>query len=144
MAQSSSPVLSGERILRLNLAGQPIEWLTWQEAVSLYARDLVGWTLGEVVIPGLGTLHFNSYFVIGVALRLIVHGLPAVPRPVNVLLKLLPSRVSPNIEPCTALTPVKVSVPSVAVVMDMPLKLTVASSKSSVKTTVSVPLPPEC
>ncbi len=49
MAQSSSPVLSGERILRLNLAGQPIEWLSWQEAVSLYARDLVGWTLGEVV-----------------------------------------------------------------------------------------------
>ena len=37
------------RILRLNLAGQPIEWLHWQEAVCLYARDLVAWSLGDVV-----------------------------------------------------------------------------------------------
>jgi hypothetical protein len=34
------------KILRLNMAGQPIEWLNWKEAVCLYARDLVGWTLG--------------------------------------------------------------------------------------------------
>lgn len=37
------------RILRLNLAGQPIEWLHWKDAVCLYARDLVVWTLGGVV-----------------------------------------------------------------------------------------------
>lgn len=37
------------RILRLNMAGQPIEWLSWKEGVCLYARDLVGWTLGGVV-----------------------------------------------------------------------------------------------
>lgn len=37
------------RILRLNLAGQPIEWLHWQEAVCLHARDLVTWSLGGVV-----------------------------------------------------------------------------------------------
>lgn len=37
------------RILRLNLAGQPIEWLSWQGAVCLYARDLVAWSLGDVV-----------------------------------------------------------------------------------------------
>ena len=37
------------RILRLNLAGQPIEWLEWQCAVCLYARDLVTWSLGDVV-----------------------------------------------------------------------------------------------
>ncbi len=36
------------RILRLNLAGQPIEWLDWQAAVCLYARELVVWNLGEV------------------------------------------------------------------------------------------------
>lgn len=34
------------RILRLNIAGQPIEWLHWKDAVCLYARDLVQWTLG--------------------------------------------------------------------------------------------------
>lgn len=37
------------KILRLNLAGQPIEWLNWQSAVCLYARDLVAWSLGDVV-----------------------------------------------------------------------------------------------
>ncbi len=37
------------RILRLNSAGQPIEWLHWKEATCLYARDLVCWSLGGVV-----------------------------------------------------------------------------------------------
>ena len=37
------------RILRLNIAGQPIEWLHWQECVCLYARGLVSWSLGGVV-----------------------------------------------------------------------------------------------
>lgn len=37
------------RILRLNIAGQPVEWLSWQEATCLYARDLVAWTLGDRV-----------------------------------------------------------------------------------------------
>ncbi|HWK52822.1 MAG TPA: HNH endonuclease [Hyphomicrobiales bacterium] len=36
-------------ILRLNLAGHPIEWLTWQEATTLYARELVTWTLGDAI-----------------------------------------------------------------------------------------------
>ncbi len=38
------------RILRLNLAGTPVDWVSWQEAVCLYARDLVVWTLGEEVL----------------------------------------------------------------------------------------------
>lgn len=37
------------RVLRLNIAGQPIEWLTWREGVCLYSRGLVSWTLGGVV-----------------------------------------------------------------------------------------------
>jgi 5-methylcytosine-specific restriction endonuclease McrA len=37
------------RILRLNLVGQPIEWLSWREAVCLYSRDLVSWTLGGLI-----------------------------------------------------------------------------------------------
>ncbi|MCV6603911.1 MAG: HNH endonuclease [Porticoccaceae bacterium] len=36
-------------ILRLNLAGQPIEWLGWQDAVCMYSRELVKWTMGDVV-----------------------------------------------------------------------------------------------
>lgn len=37
------------RILRLNLAGQPIDWLNWEAAVCLYSRDLVSWTLGDLM-----------------------------------------------------------------------------------------------
>ena len=37
------------KILRLNHAGQPLEWIHWQEAVNLYAREIVAWTLGDVV-----------------------------------------------------------------------------------------------
>lgn len=42
------------RVLRLNIAGQPIEWLHWQDAVCLYARDLVVWSLGGSVRRVLG------------------------------------------------------------------------------------------
>ena len=37
------------RILRLNVAGQPVEVLCWQEALCLFARDMVAWTLGDQV-----------------------------------------------------------------------------------------------
>jgi len=38
------------RILRLNIAGHPVDWISWQEAVCLYARDIVIWTLGDAVL----------------------------------------------------------------------------------------------
>ena len=38
------------RVLRLNIAGQPIGWISWQTAVCLYTRDIVRWTLGESVL----------------------------------------------------------------------------------------------
>lgn len=34
-------------ILRLDVTGQPVKWLPWQDAVCLYARDMVAWTAGE-------------------------------------------------------------------------------------------------
>lgn len=42
------------RVLRLNIAGQPIEWLGWQETVSLYARGLVIWSLGGDIKTAVG------------------------------------------------------------------------------------------
>ena len=36
-------------ILRLNAAGQPVQWLTWQQTVCLYSRELVLWSLGDVI-----------------------------------------------------------------------------------------------
>lgn len=38
------------KILRINTAGFPIDWLSWQEAVCLHARELVSWTYGEEVM----------------------------------------------------------------------------------------------
>ena len=38
------------RILRLNIAGQPVDWVTWQDAVCLYARDIVVWTIGDPLL----------------------------------------------------------------------------------------------
>ena len=35
------------RVLRLNVAGLPTDWVSWQEAVCLYTRDIVVWTLGD-------------------------------------------------------------------------------------------------
>lgn len=42
------------RILRLNASGMPLEWLSWQEAVVLYARDVVVWSIGDQVRTVLG------------------------------------------------------------------------------------------
>lgn len=42
------------RILRLNQAGQPIEWLDWQQAVCLFSREVVVWTMGDVVKTAVG------------------------------------------------------------------------------------------
>ncbi len=38
------------RILRLNVAGHPLDWVSWQEAVCLYAREIIVWTLGDAVL----------------------------------------------------------------------------------------------
>lgn len=34
-------------ILRLDIAGSPVTWIPWQDAVSLYCKDMVAWTAGE-------------------------------------------------------------------------------------------------
>ncbi|MGD8925589.1 MAG: HNH endonuclease [Thioalkalispiraceae bacterium] len=36
-------------ILRLDISGQPVKWIPWQEAVGIYARDMVAWTAGDQV-----------------------------------------------------------------------------------------------
>jgi 5-methylcytosine-specific restriction endonuclease McrA len=36
-------------ILRLDIAGSPVTWIPWQDAVCLYSRDMIAWTTGESV-----------------------------------------------------------------------------------------------
>ncbi len=38
---------AGLRLLGLDAHGRALEWLSWQDATCLYARDAVAWTLGE-------------------------------------------------------------------------------------------------
>lgn len=49
-----SGVFMEPRILRLNIAGQPLEWLHWKECACLYSRDLVVWTLGDIIKKAYG------------------------------------------------------------------------------------------
>lgn len=37
-------------ILRLNIAGQPIKWIPWKQAICLYTRDMIAWTAGRNVL----------------------------------------------------------------------------------------------
>jgi hypothetical protein len=41
-------------ILRLDVAGQPISWISWQEAVTLYVKGLIGWSAGEHIFTFYG------------------------------------------------------------------------------------------
>jgi 5-methylcytosine-specific restriction endonuclease McrA len=59
-------------ILRLNLAGSPVEWLTWQEATTLYARDLVTWTLGDCIRTVHGGISRQSGVRSSIALHSII------------------------------------------------------------------------
>lgn len=36
-------------ILRLDVTGQPVKWIPWQDAACIYAREMVAWTAGEHV-----------------------------------------------------------------------------------------------
>ena len=43
-------------ILRLDVTGQPVKWIPWQEAASIYALGRVAWTAGEHIFPLKGGL----------------------------------------------------------------------------------------
>jgi hypothetical protein len=38
---------SAPMILRLDVAGRPVGWSSWQETVCLYFKDRIAWTLGQ-------------------------------------------------------------------------------------------------
>lgn len=42
-------MMSYPLILRLDVTGQPVKWIPWQEAVVIYARKMVAWTAGDKV-----------------------------------------------------------------------------------------------
>jgi 5-methylcytosine-specific restriction endonuclease McrA len=44
---SSSGSIHGTRVLSLDARGRILDWISWQDAVCLYVRDAVAWTLGS-------------------------------------------------------------------------------------------------
>jgi len=38
-------------ILRLDVTGQPVKWIPWQEAVCIYSKKMVAWTAGDHSFP---------------------------------------------------------------------------------------------
>ena len=47
-------------ILRLDISGTPVTWVPWQDAVSLYCRDMVGWTAGDETFTFHGGINKKS------------------------------------------------------------------------------------
>ena len=42
--------LNATRVLSLDATGRILDWISWQDAVCLYVRDAVAWTLGEACL----------------------------------------------------------------------------------------------
>ncbi len=42
------------KILQLDSSGQPMCWISWQDAVVYYAKDLVSWSIGEITFTARG------------------------------------------------------------------------------------------
>ncbi|MEE7567274.1 HNH endonuclease, partial [Xanthomonas sp. Kuri4-3] len=42
-----SPPAAAVRLLSLDAHGRVLDWINWQDAACLYARDAVSWTLGD-------------------------------------------------------------------------------------------------
>ena len=63
-------------ILRLDVAGTPVTWMPWQDAVCLYSRDMVAWTAGEQAF----TFHGGISKRTGTRSRITVNSIIAVKR----------------------------------------------------------------
>jgi 5-methylcytosine-specific restriction endonuclease McrA len=46
-SEGRNSMLNPSSILRLDIAGRPVDWIPWQEAVCFYVKDQVAWEIGE-------------------------------------------------------------------------------------------------
>jgi 5-methylcytosine-specific restriction endonuclease McrA len=47
MEVQNRPDLQATRVLSLDVSGRILDWISWQDAVCLYVREAVAWTLGD-------------------------------------------------------------------------------------------------
>lgn len=48
------------KILQLDSSGQPMGWISWQDAVVYHAKDLVSWSIGEISFTARGGNNKNT------------------------------------------------------------------------------------
>ena len=65
--------LNATRVLSLDAAGRILDWISWQEAVCLYVRDAVAWTLGDPCL----TVHGGINRLLGAQSLLHLHPIVA-------------------------------------------------------------------
>lgn len=42
------------KVLRLDIAGNPVEWITYEDYAYYYAKDLIGWSMGDLDVDVYG------------------------------------------------------------------------------------------
>jgi 5-methylcytosine-specific restriction endonuclease McrA len=65
--------LHSSRVLSLDSTGRILDWMSWQDAVCLYVRGAVAWTLGEPCL----TVHGGMSRELGVQTTLLLHPIVA-------------------------------------------------------------------
>lgn len=68
-APCQSPSLGRLRLLSLDAHGRVLDWIRWQDAACLYARDAVAWTLGDPCV----TVHGGMSRLTGQRSRMAIH-----------------------------------------------------------------------
>lgn len=63
-------------ILRVDALGTPVQWIPWQEAITLYCRGMVAWTAGDNIF----TFHGGICRLTGIRSTQTVHSIIAVKR----------------------------------------------------------------
>ncbi|HUD42944.1 MAG TPA: HNH endonuclease [Dokdonella sp.] len=65
--------IHGTRVLSLDASGRIMDWISWQDAVCLYVREAVAWTLGEPCLTIRGGINRRD----GEQSRIVLHPIVA-------------------------------------------------------------------
>ncbi|WP_240151735.1 MULTISPECIES: HNH endonuclease [Oleiagrimonas] len=65
--------LHSTRVLALDAGGRILDWISWQDAVCLYVREAVAWTLGDPCL----TVHGGTNRLTGAQTTLLLHPIVA-------------------------------------------------------------------
>src|SRR5687768_13501212 len=70
---TASNDIHSTRVLSLDSTGRILDWMSWQDAVCLYVRNAVAWTLGDACL----TIHGGTCRATGVQSFIELHPIVA-------------------------------------------------------------------